>query len=145
MIVGQTQSETTTGKPDKIHASLKGHEDIIRAIDILNLEAHQRRTAYDDWVDRQVLEAQTLLPKAATDEEQYPIPPKGNTSLPVDEGSSQQNQPVMDDEEFHLSSINVTSVEANKRILTDIEGLTCIQEHQLPVHRHKGMARFFKS
>ena len=145
IVANQPQDEAPNGKPDKIHISLRGHEDIIRKIDLLNLEARQRRDAYDEWIDKQIVEAQTKLPAGATDDEQYPVPPKGSTSLPEQEGITQEDQPVMGDEEFNLSSINVTSVEANKRIITDIEGLTCIQEHQLPVHRHKGMARFFKS
>ena len=50
----------------------------------------------------------------------------------------------IDPTELKLSTINVTTINGNKDLLTNIKGLTGIQEHQTPANVHESLIKCWK-
>ena len=46
--------------------------------------------------------------------------------------------------ELKLSTINVTTINGNKNLLTNIKGLTCIQDKQTPANIHESLIKPWK-
>ena len=52
---------------------------------------------------------------------------------------------LVDTTEFLLSTLNTTTINGNKDLLTNIKGLTGIQEHQSPENIHGSFAKYWKN